>query len=850
MVNFKFEIKKILRGKKILIAIFLSLLISSVLFIGNYMNQYKISGRIIEDYYPWYEKLISESESFTVRMDEKGISDKDKKEYLKPNEKLQIALLELFQLADTKNMEEIPDKILELYDEYEEYSKRAIKKTLGVSDIRLNADKEYYMYLSKNKLSYEDTEYSITGANFVKTVVNRIYGLPLALLLILLCVDIFSGENMNGTENIRKIQPVKRVNIIYSKLFASFLYSIFFLLSLIISSYLIGGIFGNGFGTFSYPVQRGPQILTASKDSIVLFELISIGKYILLSTVYFGAYILFILGVVSFSSVIFKDTLLVSVISVILVSIAHLVSTKFIDTGKWIQGIMPNYPIFNPFAYEFSNRMIQDLRLKPLAIMWIPIIMTLIIVYLSYILSRNSYIQTMFKGRRIKDGETSLKEYENKNHIGKFVNFRFEILKIFRKKEVYITTIIIISMVSVYGYNSSKEYKRIYQDREDFYNWRLENLDEALNYFTEGDMHNKLKADYEKYIKFKKAYENNDRDIISDSMISAIYENQEQAIGFMGYSDKGFSLETIMINISEIEEVKERNVEPPLPYAYEVKSTPFDKFRTMADYLRYMDYSKRYQPSITYIINGIFKNGLNYLILLVLTIALATGFIAEREKNHTLRLMNIQPIKSKNIYLGKLFAQIIVFVSIIILSLGILFAGLLISGKKVEANYPVIRYENKIDENYQGEKLLRRNLAVNKKQEPIEVGSNQFVGYEFRDMSKENIEMIIIFIIIGIMSLGFAMLISLNIKNRWLISIMTILVFVLGYGFSMGILKGISLGLPFIWLNQALVSSGEANIIFDTNFINVKLGVAILALWIVITVFLGVKKYNKKYGRG
>ena len=119
---------------------------------------------------------------------------KDKKEYLKPNEKLQIALLELFQLADTKNMEEIPDKILELYDEYEEYSKRAIKKTLGVSDIRLNADKEYYMYLSKNKLSYEDTEYSITGANFVKTVVNRIYGLPLALLLILLCVDIFSGK--------------------------------------------------------------------------------------------------------------------------------------------------------------------------------------------------------------------------------------------------------------------------------------------------------------------------------------------------------------------------------------------------------------------------------------------------------------------------------------------------------------------------------------------------------------------------------------------------------------------------------------------------------------------------------
>lgn len=191
------------------------------------------------------------------------------------------------------------------------------------------------MNLSKNKLPYEDAEYSITGANFVKTVVDRIYGLPFTLLLILLCTDIFSGENMNGTENIRKIQPTKRIYMFYSKLFASFMCSMFFLLLLIIFSYLIGGIFGNGFGTFSYPVQRGPQLLTASKDSIVLFELISIGKYILLSTVYFGMYILFIMGVVSLCSIIFKDNLVASVISIILVSIAHLVSIKLIDTGQW-----------------------------------------------------------------------------------------------------------------------------------------------------------------------------------------------------------------------------------------------------------------------------------------------------------------------------------------------------------------------------------------------------------------------------------------------------------------------------------------------------------------------------------
>jgi ABC-type transport system involved in multi-copper enzyme maturation permease subunit len=378
----------------------------------------------------------------------------------------------------------------------------------------------------------------------------------------------------------------------------------------------------------------------------------------------------------------------------------------------------------------------------------------------------------------------------------------------------------------------------------------LENLEESLNYFTEGDMHNRLKEDYEKCLKFKEAYENNDRDLISDSMISVINENQEQAIGFMGYSDGGFPLETIKINISEISEVKERNVETPLPYAYEVKSTPFDKFRIMSDYIRYMNYSKRYQPSITYIINEIFKNGLNYLMLSIFVIALATGFTSEQEGNNTIRLMNIQPIKSREIYLGKLLAQIVVFISIILLSLGIVFAGLLFSGKKIEANYPAIHYENKMDNDYEADKLLRKNLAINKGQDSIKIDDHKtFIGYRFRNMSKENVEMITTFIIIVIMILSFSMLISLGIKSRWQTSIITILVFILGYGFSTQVLKGLSLFLPFIWIAQALVSSGEANIIFDTNLIDIKTGIIILALWIVVAVFFGIKKYNKKYGR-
>lgn len=852
MINLKFEIKRILRGKKILIAIILSLLITSVLFVGNYMNQYKISNRIIEDYYPYYEKLINNTEFLIIRAEEKGVKDRERDEYLKSNQSLEIFLMELFQLADNEEFDKVPNKILEFYDKYEEFSKEVIIDPLAISDNKIASEREYYESLSKQNLPYEDNEYSITSANFLKSVVDKAYGLPLALLLLLLSIDIFTGENMNGTRKIRSIQPVRRINIFYSKVMVALIYSIIFIASILISSYLIGGIFGNGFGSFLYPVQRGPMLLTASKDSVVLFELMTIGKYILISTAYFLAYILFILSVVSFVTSLLKETLIVSAVSVILISLASLVSKNYIEVGQWIDGIKPKYPIINPFAFEFVEKMLQDLRLKPLLIILIPILFSLVLVYISYALTKFSFVQNFLARKKIKDGEISLKSYESKKTSKKFVNFRFELLKILKKREIYIVTIIIASLVLVYSYNSIQRYKEVYLDREDFYSWRLERTQETLNYYKdkEGPMEANLQRDYEKYLEFKIAYESNDRGKIADSMINEIRENGENAKGFMGYSDKGFASETIKINIDEMNEIKERKVNPPLPYAYEVRTTPFDKFRALQDKIRYIDNSKRYQTSITYIINGVFKDNLNYLILLIIAMAFAIGFTDEKEGKDTLRLLNIQPVESKRIYLGKFFARGLVFISLIVLVIVITFTSLFISGRKVEANYPAIYYKNKVEDDFQGEKFLRKNLASNEDNIPVkDERNNIFIYYSFRNMWSENIEMLVNFLLVGIMLIGLSMLISLNIKNRWQTSLLTLIIFVTGYGASTGLIKRYSYLFPFIWANQGLVSSGQGNIEFNTNLINSKLGIIALILWTFIISFVGIKRYNKRLGR-
>ena len=852
MVNLKFEIKKILRGKKIIIAIILSLIISSVLFVGNYMNQYKISNKIIEDYYHFYEKLTNHNQFLISRAAERGVEDRVRDEYIKPNEGLGAVLMEIFQLAEREELEKIPSKVLEFYDKYEDYSKVAIINPLSISETKIKSEREYYKTISKQNLPYEDNEYSITGANFLKSVVDKAYGLPLALLLLLLSIDIFSGENMDGTKKIRSIQPVRRINIFYGKIMAALIYSTIFIGFLLISSYLLGGIFGNGLGSFLYPVQRGPMLLTASKDSVVLFELITIGKYILLSTVYFLAYILFILSIVSIVTSLFKETLIVSTVSVILIFLASLISKKYIEVGQWTDGIRPKYPIINPFAFEFVEKMLQDLRLKPLLIILIPILFSLVLVYISYALTKFSFVQNFLANKKVKDGEVSLKKYEGNKTSKIFVNFRFEILKLFKKREIYIVAIIIASIVLVYSYNSIQKYNEVCLEREDFYSWRLERTEESLNYFQdkEGPMEANLKRDYERYLEYKIAYENDDREKIADSMINEIMENGESAKGFMGYPDKGFASETIKINVSEMNKIKERKIDSPLPYAYELRTTPFDKFRSLQDKIRYMDNSKRYQPSITYIINGIFKENLNYLILLIIAMAFAIGFTDEKEGKDTLRLLNIQPVEGKSIYLGKFFARGLVFIALIVLVIGIAFAALLISGNKIEANYPAIHYENQVEEDYQGDKLLRKNLASNEDNIPLkDEENNMFVYYRFRDMWSENMEMLVNFLIVGIMLIGISMLISLNINNRWQTTLLTLLIFITGYGASIGLIKGYSYLFPFIWANQGLVSSGQANIEFNTNLINSKFGIIVLILWIFIISFVGIKRYNKKLGR-
>lgn len=858
MTNLRFELKIIFKSRKILIALILALLISGLLFFINSFNRHRTPQKLTDAYYTWYEKLSEESAFCAHRMSENTVEKEDQQKFLAPNEKLRTELIAFFDLvsmgaSDERVYQQQPDAVLRLYEAYEVYRKTMLKPRLNIPTVVVNTEKAYYGYLSEHALRYEDDAYSVSGANFVKSVLDKLLGLPLALMLVLLCADIFAGENQNGVLGLRKIQPRSRLSLFYSKIMATLIYSLFFIVSIIVFSYFIAGIFGTGFGDFSYPVKRGPLLLQASQDSDLLFEIVPIYQYLLLSIGYFLGYLVFILSIVSLLAVILKDSLLLAATSLVLLPISHSVSLAILESkmGAWIGGIHPEFPIFNPFMFEFQDQIIQDLRILPY-VMIIPLAFFTGITFGGYLLSKNTYVQNLFLKGKIKDADKSLCQYERKKG-NKLTLLRFELLKIVRQKEVYITVFMITALLILNFYNSVTHYTQSYQAQLDLLEWQIEKVENQLIYFTaeaEGrrQKHFELEAQKKAYIKYRDGYINKDWQTITEHLISEIKYAQKHEHGFMGYDTEGFTPETIKINMRKLDTIKKRGLQTELPSTWQVEMTPFSKFKERSDYIKYLTYSRRYHPSLTYNVNAIFKSRLSYLLMLVMTVFLARGFSVTNQKSNALRLLNIQPVKRRNIYLS-ILASSAAFVLVVGISFSVSALTLLFFTQSASADYPSIHYENNVDQTYQGEQEFAKRLAVNR-EEGVNSKDTRRIGYRFRQMMTENAEMTLSFILSGLFILSLATLLSLWIKNRWMNTAISIALYSVAYGVSAVFLKTTSAMLPFIWLDSHFISSGQANIIYDAQGFGIWEGVMCLSIWTVCLAFLGMMRYQKKQCRG
>jgi len=471
------------------------------------------------------------------------------------------------------------------------------------------------------------------------------------------------------------------------------------------------------------------------------------------------------------------------------------------------------------------------------------------LILATHFLSRTTWVQNFTLEPKAKDGGKALVNYEKKR-TRSAPYFRFEILKVVKRKATVIPFILLLILVTVIGLNKYSQYEENRAIEIESYQGHIEVAefslaqdeeamaeDDSLTYAQFSDSITKMTNQYNISTRAIEAL--NARDL------TGIVESKKDY--FLHYLSKWWGPypdEAGYVFLAELDEIIERQVQPELTRGWTLDQSlvksPFVYSASTRN-----DRNINLQPSTTYIFNSLFKDELGLLALAVFAISLALGFSDETHDTRTIYLLNTQPLHRKRIYFGKLLAQSVVFISMALIMAAVLFLGLKISGSPTETNYPAVQYLNEIGDDYTNEELLRMNLTDNRGRELPE-SSSFLVGFTFRDMIYENVEMAAMFILSGLGMVAFAMLASQGIRHKIGVSLGTVLVFGLGFLVSRYALKGSSIFFPFIWLDTPLVATGEASMIFDKTNMTGLCGILVLILWLIAFVILGYKVFSKR----
>src|SRR5690554_4712143 len=836
MPNFKLELIKFWKSKKLALLLVLCVLIPSAIFYWNYSNLDRYANELFSKMSIIQSNIRATRVEYHDTMREAGLTFLEITFHMTYHDEMRFEMRKFSRIPQTiASKYEIPEQMVAFYQAYQDYAEdRTINANgrqlfyLSDGDPERVAEKAFFQELVDRGLPYEDPMYTVYGLNFTKSVIDVAFALILALFLLFLLTDIFSEEKTNGTEKIRLTQPVKRLNILLAKLAASLVYILLFMVLTAIISYLLAGLLGSGFGSIHYPVQSTPDLIRTG---------ISVGQYIALALLYFSLYLLVLFSCIALFSAVIKETAIVAVLAMFTAIIGGSTNPSFL----------------NPFSYLDYDYLILRAQSHPLLIVGVALATSAFLILATHFLSRTTWVQNFTLEPKAKDGGKALVKYEKKRSRSA-PYFRFEILKIVKRKATVIPFILLLILVTVIGLHKYFLYEEYRIDIIDFHQKESEcaqdNLawyeqciaeDDSLTYTNFSDAITKATRQYNISTRAIEALNAGD-------LTGSVESQKDQFVNIWNIYYGPYPDSAGHVFLAKLDEIIERQVQPELSRASTYISTlnqslvnsPFVYSASTRN-----DRNINLQPSTTYIFNSLFKDGLGILALAVFAISLALGFSDETHDTRTIYLLNTQPLHRKRIYFGKLLAQSAVFISMALIMAAVLFLGLKLSGSPTEPNFPAVQYLNEIGDDYTNRGLLRMHLTENRGRE-LPDSASTLVGFTFRDMIYENAEMAAMFILSGLGMVAFAMLASLKIRHKIGVSLGTVLVFGLGFLVSRYALKGTSIFFPFIWLDTPLVATGEASMIFDKTNMTGLCGILVLILWLIAFVILGYKVFSKR----
>ncbi|MGE8205548.1 ABC transporter permease subunit [Heyndrickxia sp. NPDC080065] len=833
MKFFKFELKKIIRRKKVILLFLIVLLFVIGVLIRNILMQDKIIERAYINLTPHHQ----EANNLLIQLKAKMKEDPKNQALQASFEnlvKMTNAISELKSAIDNHEWQSIP-KIentflktvtthLELGGEYkalqgDEFSKRLIKNAI----------------LIEHQLPYEDENYSLSMPIFMKSAASLFMSVIGVLILVFIMADQMSEELENQTIRTLYTQPLRRWQILLSKYVSMITITIFMLVVFFTLSMAAPLLFGGKAGSFAYP-----QLVQYSNG----FTYIPTGEYLI-------KLILLFIGVASFAFclVILFSILLKNRLSTILVSFPSLLC-GFILTNQ----IDALQTYLNPFYYFNLTELIERPETLGFTNIWILFSYSFVVLFICYVAQGKGllFFSESPTKRPFRKGQTF------SSSKGFLAIILFEWRKAWRQgstKQIIIVLLLIFSLGYIFlTYLTNQKHQNFIAEMKDniesqkgYIQWHKQLLqkqkdivDELEKKGTHLNETEKLRLEGTKNSieRTKSTFENDQLDLEKmKEVLNAylkkawprfyeywIYQNQlwngeiSVDLNYQSY----VSSFTTKASIEEKKLLAERNLKPVLPPEYLYTFYDQDHFPNLIDRMEQLKNTfKMGNTGLFYLY--IFFNSFIFLLPLIVFVSLfGSGFTAEKGKKRTLNFLETQPLSRYKIFIGKSAISLLLALGIAI-GLVLLLAILGTVGNRFgDWTFPVLHYDT-------SDVIRSANYTGITAQEG---------GFHFINMGKYLLETVLIFLCVVLFIISISLFISSFTNNIIGSFTITLTLTIGGYFASISPLaSSIAHMSPFTYLNVGKIANGELASLLNNSAIQTWTGLGVLMISSII--FLG-----------
>lgn len=300
MALLKFELKKLLASKRLIFTITIIILGILFLIIRNYSLQSYVEREEVIEVESYLEVIYNEIQQYeyVLRLQP---DDEDTINLLNESRLLRDTLIDWRSALNEEDWElplQLENQFLNQLKFYTEIG--------GISPISLKQiEKEllFNHYLLDHHIKPEHDQYSLSFPIFFSQTIKLFTNIGAYILLLLVIGDLVTSEYERNSIRLLLTQPINRHKLMFAKYSVAMILYFSMLIITIISTYILGKLFGKS-GTFQYPV------MIEYKGN---FSFITINQYIGQSIILTTFMISVILALIIFYSIIFKNTILMTV---------------------------------------------------------------------------------------------------------------------------------------------------------------------------------------------------------------------------------------------------------------------------------------------------------------------------------------------------------------------------------------------------------------------------------------------------------------------------------------------------------------------------------------------------------